>query len=56
MLARIYQPSRNAMQSGDAKSDTWVLEYTPEESRKVNPGMGTTFPMIVRRPGHTEAL
>jgi len=42
MLARIYQPSRNAMQSGDAKSRQWVLEYTPEESRQVDPLMGWT--------------
>lgn len=42
MLARIYQPSRNAMQSGDAKTHIWVLEYTPEESREVDPLMGWT--------------
>jgi len=42
MLARIYQPSRNAMQSGDAKTRHWVLEYTPEESGEVDPLMGWT--------------
>lgn len=42
MLARIYQPSRNAMQSGDAKSHDWVLEFAPDEARKVDPLMGWT--------------
>ena len=42
MLARIYQPSRNAMQSGDAKTRHWVLEYTPEERGEVDPLMGWT--------------
>lgn len=42
MLARIFEPARNAMQSGDAKSGTWVLQYTPEETRKVDPLMGWT--------------
>ena len=41
MLARIYQPSRNAMQSGSAKN-MWILEYTPEETRSVDPLMGWT--------------
>lgn len=42
MLARIYQPSRNAMQSGDAKTHHWVLEFTPEAAREVDPLMGWT--------------
>ena len=25
MVARIYKPARNAMQSGNAKTDQWVL-------------------------------
>lgn len=27
MLAKIYRPARNAMQSGTAKSQDWVLEF-----------------------------
>lgn len=42
MRARIFQPSRNAMQSGDAKSHEWVLEYVAEEARKIDPLMGWT--------------
>lgn len=28
--ARIYQPDKNAMQSGKAKTDSWMLEFVPE--------------------------
>ena len=42
MLARIFQPARNAMQSGQAKTKVWILEFAPEEARKVDPLMGWT--------------
>ncbi|OYX43064.1 MAG: ETC complex I subunit [Rhodobacterales bacterium 32-67-9] len=42
MRARIYQPSRNAMQSGTAKTRVWILEYAPAEAREVDPLMGWT--------------
>lgn len=42
MKARIYQPSRNAMQSGEAKSRDWILEFTPASRRQVDPLMGWT--------------
>lgn len=42
MLARIYQPSRNAMQSGVGKTRQWVLEFAPEAARTVDPLMGWT--------------
>lgn len=42
MLARIYQPARNAMQSGQAKAKTWVLEYSPAEGKTLDPLMGWT--------------
>ena len=42
MLARIYQPSRNAMQSGVGKTHTWVLEFAPSAARTVDPLMGWT--------------
>lgn len=42
MVARIYKPSRNAMQSGTAKSKLWVLDYEPEQPRQVEPLMGYT--------------
>jgi hypothetical protein len=42
MVARIYKPTRNAMQSGTAKTKQWVLEYEPEEPRGIEPLMGWT--------------
>jgi hypothetical protein len=41
-LARIYKPTRTAMQSGTAKTKEWVLEFEPEQSREVEPLMGWT--------------
>jgi hypothetical protein len=41
MTAKIYRPSRTAMQSGDAK-DKWLLEYEPEAARQIEPLMGWT--------------
>ena len=42
MRARIYQPSRNAMQSGMAKTRQWILDFAPAEAREVDPLMGWT--------------
>ncbi|MCF6306231.1 MAG: ETC complex I subunit [Rhodobacteraceae bacterium] len=42
MSARIYQPSRNAMQSGQGKSGQWVLEFEPAVARGIDPLMGWT--------------
>jgi hypothetical protein len=42
MRARIYQPARNAMQSGNAKTKAWVLEFVPASARSVDPLMGWT--------------
>jgi NADH dehydrogenase len=42
MRARIYQPARNAMQSGAAKTKAWVLEFAPSEAREIDPLMGWT--------------
>ena len=42
MTARIYQPARNAMQSGQAKTKDWVLEYCPDTPRGIDPLMGWT--------------
>lgn len=42
MLARIYQPTRTAMQSGQALTKNWVLEFEPEEQRFIDPLMGWT--------------
>jgi hypothetical protein len=42
MLAKIYQPARSAMQSGHAKTKTWVLEFVPAAARWIDPLMGWT--------------
>jgi hypothetical protein len=42
MRARIYQPARTAMQSGTAKTTTWILEFAPASARAVDPLMGWT--------------
>ncbi len=42
MRARIYQPARNAMQSGQAKTRHWVLEHEPASAREIDPLMGWT--------------
>ena len=42
MRARIYQPARNAMTSGMAKTRKWVLDYAQASAREVDPLMGWT--------------
>lgn len=42
MTATIYQQPKNAMQSGKAKLDDWILEFAPSEARKADPLMGWT--------------
>ena len=42
MRARIYQPARNAMQSGLGKTKQWVLEFTQSSARELDPLMGWT--------------
>jgi len=42
MVARIYKPARNAMQSGTAKTKLWTLDYEPAQPRQVEPLMGYT--------------
>jgi len=40
MMARIYRPAPNAMQSGKANSKEWLLEFESETARTVDPLMG----------------
>jgi hypothetical protein len=42
LVARIYKPSRSAMQSGDAKSENWLLEFEADAPRTKDPLMGWT--------------
>jgi ETC complex I subunit conserved region len=40
MTARIYQRPKNAMQSGRAGTDQWILEFSPAEAQTPDPLMG----------------
>ncbi len=40
MSARIYQRPKNAMQSGRALTDQWLLEFAPAEAQRPDPLMG----------------
>jgi hypothetical protein len=40
MLAKIYRPAPNAMQSGKAHSKAWMLEFEGETPPTVDPLMG----------------
>ncbi|OYY91744.1 MAG: ETC complex I subunit [Sphingomonas sp. 28-66-16] len=39
-IARIYQRPKNAMQSGRARTQIWVLEYEPTEPKRPDPLTG----------------
>jgi hypothetical protein len=42
MQVRIYKPTRTAMQSGQAGTRAWRLEFAPEAAREIDPLMGWT--------------
>ena len=42
MMARIYKPSKSAMQSGMGKSKDWVLEFAPDAPQPIDPLTGWT--------------
>ncbi|MEK7343712.1 MAG: ETC complex I subunit [Pseudomonadota bacterium] len=42
MTARIYQIQKNAMQSGKARTDKWMLDFAQTEPRKPDPLTGWT--------------
>jgi len=42
MSARIFQPARTAMSSGNARTNSWVLEHVPATRRDIDPLMGWT--------------
>ena len=41
-IARIYRPTKTAMQSGRAKTRDWVLEFEPGAPKTIDPLMGWT--------------
>lgn len=40
MQARIFQRPKNAMQSGKARTDQWILDFVPTEAKRPDPLMG----------------
>ena len=42
MQVRIYQPARNAMQSGQGNTKQWVLQFIAPGKREADPLMGWT--------------
>lgn len=38
--ARIYRPSKTAMQSGKARTRQWILEFCPNDVKFIDPLMG----------------
>ncbi|HCP00706.1 MAG: ETC complex I subunit [Alphaproteobacteria bacterium] len=40
MKARIFKPTKTAMQSGRAKTQNWVLEFEPTHRQQLDPLMG----------------
>ncbi len=42
MSARLYQPTRTAMQQGRGKTKTWLLEFVPASAQSIEPLMGWT--------------
>ncbi|RZF63779.1 ETC complex I subunit [Sphingomonas populi] len=38
--ARIYQSPKNAMQSGRARTKSWVLDFAPAEAKRADPLTG----------------
>lgn len=42
MFARIFKPSKTAMQSGRGKTHDWLLEFAPKSARTPDPLMGWT--------------
>ena len=51
MLAKIYQPSRSAMQSGQARTRHWVLEFVPADRRPLEQGLAPVEPVELRLRG-----
>ena len=42
MQVRIFRPAKTAMQQGRAGTKDWIVEFEPEQARRVEPLMGWT--------------
>ena len=62
MRVRIYQQPKNAMQSGTAKTQEWVLDFEPAARRQADPLMGwigstdTQAQVSLKFPSRDEAI
>ncbi|MGD9663592.1 MAG: ETC complex I subunit [Novosphingobium sp.] len=62
MSARIFQRPKNAMQSGKALMNQWILEFDPAEAKQPDPLMGwagsgdTRQQVQLKFPNKEEAL
>ncbi len=62
MAARIFQRSKNAMQSGNARSDEWVLQFeshrphTPDPLTGWSGGADTQSQVAIRFPTQEAAI
>jgi hypothetical protein len=62
MSARIYKPAKTAMQSGQAKTHEWVVEFEPQAAQEPDPLMGwagsadTERQLMLRFAGEAEAI
>jgi hypothetical protein len=52
MTARIYKPARTAMQSGQANTKEWMLDYEPEQAPTIEPLMGWTSSTDMKQEVH----
>ena len=50
--ARIYRPAKTAMQSGQANTRKWVLEFEPAAAKIIDPLMGWTGSADTREQVH----
>jgi len=62
MKARIFKPSKSAMQSGRGKTHSWILEFEPTAARHQDPLMGwssssdTRAQLRLKFPSQDEAI
>ena len=49
MIARIYKPSKTAMQSGQGNTKAWTLDFEPDAAQQVEPLMGWTSSFDTRQ-------
>jgi hypothetical protein len=62
MAARIFKPTKTAMQSGRGNTQKWVLEFEPKDAKRADPLMGwpgsrdTEGQVRLRFQDHQEAV